>query len=381
MLSALEADRAHVAEIDAEIMRLQHWIYALRDEQEPARHRLKSYKYPVLTLPNEIVSEIFVHFLPLYPKCPESIGVYSPTVLTKICSKWREIALATPALWRAVSVCMSGEKILLRMCRRNIPFERQLRTSNIWLGRSRCSPLSVKLITDDGQIRSAETFATVLNTQARWEHLKLSSVGDLPATGEAMPLLRYLHLKRRKSGPTIFALREAPLLRTVVIDIEEIVNVILPWTQLTSASLRTQSSTQCLRILRQTIALVHCKLDLIFDTETDQLIEIPLPCLESLVLDHPWDEPSCGGFLNCFIVPELQSLQTSNQILEPNPIESLTSFISNSGCKLQELRIAGGAPWTRPVALFAKSYEEAFSFIPKLTFGGPTESSYADVWQ
>ncbi|KAJ7641164.1 hypothetical protein FB45DRAFT_712335, partial [Roridomyces roridus] len=57
---------------------------------------------PVLTLPNEITSEIFVHFLPPYPVCPPMTGLDSPTSLTHICRQWREIALATPKLWRAI---------------------------------------------------------------------------------------------------------------------------------------------------------------------------------------------------------------------------------------------------------------------------------------
>ncbi|KAJ7655860.1 hypothetical protein DFH06DRAFT_484495 [Mycena polygramma] len=229
MLSALEADRAHVVDIDVKILHLRRLISALLDEKEPAQRRLKSYKYPVLTLPDEIVSEIFIHFLPHYPEYPEIIGVYSPTVLTQICSKWREIALATPALWRAVSVCMNSEKFLSRTRSINISLERQLHISEIWLSRSRCLPLSVRIINNDGQLRGSETFAAMLDYQTRWEHLKLSSVKcPLPATEEEMPSLRHLHLKHRDSGPGIFVLREAPLLRTVVIDSPDTAQAILP---------------------------------------------------------------------------------------------------------------------------------------------------------
>ncbi|KAJ7705931.1 hypothetical protein B0H14DRAFT_2415857, partial [Mycena olivaceomarginata] len=53
---------------------------------------------PVLTLPNEIISEIFVQFLPVYPLSSPSTGPFSPTLLTQICRRWREIALTTPLL-------------------------------------------------------------------------------------------------------------------------------------------------------------------------------------------------------------------------------------------------------------------------------------------
>ncbi|KAJ6472711.1 hypothetical protein C8R47DRAFT_1199871 [Mycena vitilis] len=379
MLSALEADRARVAEIDAEIIQLQHLLSALRDEKEPAQRRLESYKYPVLTLPNEIVAEIFIHFLPRYPKCPPITGIYSPNVLAQICSQWREIALATPALWRAVALCMSSSKDMCRTKREYISLERQLQASDIWLDRSLYSPLSVQIISDDGERRAPETFVAMLQHQARWEHLKLSFVEcSLPATEDVMLSLRGLHLKRRKSGPGIFALRDAPLLRTVIIDTDDIASVALPWTQLTSITLRTLTSSECLRILRQTPALVHCRLDLVFDSETDQL-GIALPRLKSLALDHPWNEPSRAGFLKRFIVPALQSLHTSQQILEPNPIQSLASFISRCGCKLQELHVGGGVTFGRPATLLYHSYEEAFSSIATLTFGAP--GSYVAIWE
>ncbi|KAJ6504124.1 hypothetical protein C8R47DRAFT_177927 [Mycena vitilis] len=65
------------------------------------------------TLPNEITSEIFLHFLPVYPRCPPLTGNLSPTCLTHICRRWREIALTTPALWRAMPFCIDAEPILL----------------------------------------------------------------------------------------------------------------------------------------------------------------------------------------------------------------------------------------------------------------------------
>ncbi|KAJ7187330.1 hypothetical protein C8R46DRAFT_1059491 [Mycena filopes] len=63
--------------------------------------------YPVLTLPNEIVSEIFIRVLPPYPECPPWKGSLSPSLLTQICRKWREIALSTPELWRAMAFILS----------------------------------------------------------------------------------------------------------------------------------------------------------------------------------------------------------------------------------------------------------------------------------
>ncbi|KAJ6526023.1 hypothetical protein B0H19DRAFT_1197658, partial [Mycena capillaripes] len=61
---------------------------------------------PALSLPNELMSEIFVHFLPVYPKLPPSMGLLSPYLLCHICRRWRNIALTTPALWRGISLSL-----------------------------------------------------------------------------------------------------------------------------------------------------------------------------------------------------------------------------------------------------------------------------------
>ncbi|KAK7041257.1 hypothetical protein R3P38DRAFT_3179891 [Favolaschia claudopus] len=54
---------------------------------------------PLLSLPDETISEIFIRFLPLYPEPPPVAGRYSPIVLTHICRLLRGIARATPELW------------------------------------------------------------------------------------------------------------------------------------------------------------------------------------------------------------------------------------------------------------------------------------------
>jgi hypothetical protein len=95
MLSSVE-DRTRLAEIKTQIRDLERSLAELRAEKTLVQERLSSCTYPVLTLPNEIVSKIFIHFLPLRPLCPPLTGRLSPTTLTQICRHWREVAHATP---------------------------------------------------------------------------------------------------------------------------------------------------------------------------------------------------------------------------------------------------------------------------------------------
>ncbi|KAF7366413.1 F-box domain-containing protein [Mycena sanguinolenta] len=144
MLGHLEADRARVAELEARILDLECSIAELRAEKAIAQERLNSYKYQVLTLPDEIISEIFVHFLPSYPICPPLVGPLSPISLTHICRKWRARALATPVLWRAIDFCYSYDF--------DIPNSDQCSTFQIG---DDCQPFELRAI-DLPQLRSVK---------------------------------------------------------------------------------------------------------------------------------------------------------------------------------------------------------------------------------
>ncbi|KAK6977983.1 F-box domain-containing protein, partial [Favolaschia claudopus] len=115
MLDFMEADRALIVEQDAKILELEAQIAALQSSISELRaakqSRLNSYRYSVLTLPNEIIGEIFLRFLPPYPKPPPLTGILSPTSLTQICRQWRNIALSTPALWRAIDVLYYSDRL------------------------------------------------------------------------------------------------------------------------------------------------------------------------------------------------------------------------------------------------------------------------------
>ncbi|KAF8175470.1 hypothetical protein K438DRAFT_1608588, partial [Mycena galopus ATCC 62051] len=57
---------------------------------------LDSIVYPVLSLPPEITSHIFIQSLPEDTRpSPRS----APLLLVQICRSWRVIAIATPDLW------------------------------------------------------------------------------------------------------------------------------------------------------------------------------------------------------------------------------------------------------------------------------------------
>ncbi|KAJ7641151.1 hypothetical protein FB45DRAFT_1124595, partial [Roridomyces roridus] len=137
--AARAADRSRIVTIDAEVQELEKRLHLLRVERDECHKRLNEYKYPVLVLPNEIISEIFVHTLPLYPACPPLTGPASPIPLTHICRRWREIGVSTPQLWRAICFISRGQ------CIRREQTREQTKVVRTWLNRSGSCPLSIQI--------------------------------------------------------------------------------------------------------------------------------------------------------------------------------------------------------------------------------------------
>ncbi|KAJ7149590.1 hypothetical protein C8R46DRAFT_862117, partial [Mycena filopes] len=70
-------------------------------ERSSLKSHLGAYVYPVLTLPNELVSEIFLHTREI---SSDSSTLEAPLLVSCICRHWRDIALSTPERWDTVSI-------------------------------------------------------------------------------------------------------------------------------------------------------------------------------------------------------------------------------------------------------------------------------------
>ncbi|KAJ7161219.1 hypothetical protein C8R46DRAFT_1223525 [Mycena filopes] len=358
-MSHLQSDRVRASELKTQIRDLERALSVLRAEKYMIQARLDSYKYPVLTLPNEITSEIFVHSLPVYPACPPLTGIHSPTNLTHICRQWRRIALATPMLWRAISLELDED---------DAASAQQLHQLDIWQSRSGCFPISLT-VKGEGDCRSV--FSPTQS--ARWEVLTVTvPFPPLPVIATSMPALRYLDLAidddRGPNGLTVFG--EAPLLRSVILNYFAARVVILPWAQLTSLRLDRMYPRECVPVLQQTPNLIHCHLGVLSPLDDDNdWPEVTLLHLESLVLlpfsKGDWDPEIIPGYLETFFVPALRRLHTVDLFLhKSNPVDSLKSFISESGCKPQAISIL-----LERQSITASAYRQAFPLI-HISFDG-----------
>ncbi|KAJ7176298.1 hypothetical protein C8R43DRAFT_872930, partial [Mycena crocata] len=319
--------------------------------------------YPILTLPNEITSEISLHFLPVYPSCPPTDFLLSPTVLTHISHNWREIALATPSLWTAISLVFTDFH--------SDEWNNRLLLS--WLARSRSLPLSIYMqVGDYMQIGELDLpldkcIETLSLHRARWEYLELDDImksdAVFPLLRVPMPSLRHIDLSFVDNCGNSMNVANAPLLYSAslhsCLDL-----LILPWSQLTHLTVSHVLPESCAEVLQQTTSLLHCELGFSWldDSDDDDVQpDVHLPLLQSLIFMDVSD--NVPGLIETFIVPALRTLQVRESFLGTGPILALKSFITKSGCSLEELRI------TQPRRGIKKTvYQKAFASIPKVSF-------------
>ncbi|KAJ7019882.1 hypothetical protein C8F04DRAFT_325418 [Mycena alexandri] len=360
-MSLLFKERDRVAEIDSEIFRLQA-------EREPLKELLETYIYPVLTLPNEIVSECFIHVLPPYPARPPTTGPLSPTSLAQICRKWREIALSTPALWSSLTLTLEYGKS-----------EKQKSFLETWMARSRAHPISVSLIDEREELELGalnpffDTVCRVHSTHIQHLELRLLRLGDSNIAliqSTPMPLLSslkiWVHHVDTKDPVKIF--QNAPRLRTLELRHFH-AKLVLPWSQLTTFICHRIDFLDWASILREAAtSLMHCEIS---ELGTEQLNDHrlgvaplpPLSALRSLIF-----KPECyrahgltKGLLSALTLPVLRRLHIPEEYIGRQPIHKLLGFIERSGCgaTLKELHVIDpGLQQKMYLKMFGESIEE-----------------------
>ncbi|KAJ7804001.1 hypothetical protein B0H14DRAFT_2527584 [Mycena olivaceomarginata] len=348
--AARAADRSRIAHIEAQISELERTISSLKEEKDSLRDRLATYTYPVLTLPNETVSEIFIHFLPDFPRYPPPIGLLSPYLLCQICHKWRHIALATPALWSVISLSFhKAGRVPQKL--------RYLQTS---IERSGSCRLSLKLGTSLDQEYLAGLNHAVINHFHRVEYLDLSSWSgfEFPTDAElSLPCLRGLKLGyciEELITPLV-----APLLQHVVLrTFDALPSSTFPWFQLTVITVLWMKLDEYSYLMNQLVNVVHCRLR-IYPTGNLSLGDITLAHLETFILENCMyfgDDPTPSGIIATLTLPALRRFQIPEILFatEDDPVGSITALVTRSGCDLRELSIPdahaiayhNAFPWT-----------------------------------
>ncbi|KAJ7659167.1 hypothetical protein DFH06DRAFT_437341 [Mycena polygramma] len=336
--------RRRISDIGPEILAQKEAIAKLKLEREILENHLASYIYPVLTLPNEVVSEIFLQSLdpsdsPFHPSNSLLAGPASPLFLGHICQRWRDIALSTPSLWATIS---------LTTVVRNPA--RQLQLLDIWLTRSRQCPLSVTIAVNnrfDDRAWLARQFVDCIAPHHKRLEVLMFKVahGELPKFQGELPLLRVLHiwpvygtLYTIPPDPVPRMFIGAPKLTTVAIDGSFCTLLPLPWRQLTSLSISHGAVDDVAQVLRMTPHLTdltaqlnHLSLDL--TAESSPPVP-PLMHLRSVLLlfCHLASTTLQQRLLGSLTLPALTRLDITDRI-----VPSVLDLITRSNCPLDRL--------------------------------------------
>ncbi|KAF8200512.1 hypothetical protein K438DRAFT_1933068 [Mycena galopus ATCC 62051] len=148
--------------------------YDLRWERHPLQTRLAAYVYPILNLPHEITSEIFVQSLDPDDASPSSPS--SPLFLGHVCHEWREIALSTPCLWATLDLYSKTVEANER-CLCLIP---------LWLTRFRQYPLHISMVHKPHAPSLLKSLDAIVPHSKQWQEL------DAQLTSLTLPVL-FLH--------------------------------------------------------------------------------------------------------------------------------------------------------------------------------------------
>ncbi|KAJ7122991.1 hypothetical protein C8R44DRAFT_876181 [Mycena epipterygia] len=284
--------RHRLAELDAQIS-------ILEEERETIRRKMRRISYPVLELPPELTSEIFLLCLPDLPSDPSPLE--APLLLLEICTAWREIALRTPALWASFNL----RDILYG---KTLAFQGEMGGKRLldWLRRAGSAPLDLKIRHADPQPGTSpeshvtpppatNMFLELCKRAPQWHDVDLTipfqdlalECIKLALEGKLNTLKRLsLHVWERGSPLSITVFSQAPNLQQVSLTRLRLDNIILPWTQLTSLTITAGFSLQdCVQVLQLSPRLTFCRFDSVTGELDNQTLLSPLPNLQSLYFD------------------------------------------------------------------------------------------------
>ncbi|KAJ7218737.1 hypothetical protein C8J57DRAFT_1198931 [Mycena rebaudengoi] len=323
-------EQSRLLDLDTQIAALQKILEPLVDERNATADRILRHQSVISVtrrVPPEILGEIFLMTLPSQEdvlsdeaSCVDS----SPWLVGRICSRWREIALALPELWTTILIndydgSNAHPSLLLRRVK-------------ILLHRSANQSLHIYLAPPSyGSIISPEVLEILVDSSPRWETVQTASNwfypnGHMDRIKGRLDRLKSLSFSYDAAQGELFA--EAPQLRRL--ESPEGCTGDFPWAQLTyfESSFGTMSVFN--RILPQLINVVECAIDITGWFEGDDTIThdiIALPALQKLYLGGLPLPPSLTA-------PRLREVRLNSAYLS-----TLPHIVSRSGCDLQSVTI------------------------------------------
>lgn len=321
--SLLELPTSRLEELSTQLQELDEQSTQIRTEQSAlllfiSKHR--ALISLIRKLPVDILQEIFIACLPSAHN-PVMSKWEPPILLTQICSSWRNIAHATPQLWKSIHIAVPCNKGRNSSEHSNIPpttLEHSDRISDAvaeWLTRSATYPLDISLA-HWGTSAADGFYDNIIDSlilfSERWKAVRISApyqalipIASLPPS--KVPLLETLSFNCPPVHPVHFAqidpqsiwvtsgVLKAPKLHDLWLrglwlthlNGDYVTRLPINWSQLTNISLEatswgsssTLSISRASKLLSLCRNLITCRLEIGINTEelesTTALIFLP----------------------------------------------------------------------------------------------------------
>jgi hypothetical protein len=278
----------------------------------------------------------------------------TPTLISAVCSAWRNIAMETSQLW-------SNTKITFKNANSNAQAEKL----RYWISKSGQRPLSLSLVEDfdeydeddeDSGVGSTAVLAVLEAYAHRLQTLELvvrEAWNFNPDIADCLPLLTCISLRPGScfEGMQDFDLfAYAPKLRDVRLYKCPITTVLLPWAQLERLEVTDCFGVveECLDSLRLCPRLRSYMADMTRMRSyninvTPALTHTTLEVVEVMV--YNMRQMGIPGLLEALTLPMLRSFSLHVQTGDPlTGLPSLLPFLSRSAGKLETLCLAGQMP-------------------------------------
>jgi hypothetical protein len=318
-------------------------------------------------LPIEILQEIFIACLPTAHN-PVMSREEPPILLTQICSSWRNVAHATPQLWKSIHIAISFSKNLSSMTVEQHS-DRRSEAVQEWLSRSAAYPLHISL----GQLGTSDLddfYDKIINSlirfSERWKEILFTApyqalvpIASLPPS--KVPLLETLSLNCPPGGPTtanftqldlqsVWNVLKAPNLHDLWLHgpwlthrNEDVTRLPINWSQLTNISLERTTWGACFlsvsttyKLLTLCRNLITCQLEIGSIADSEDSEELPLETTTALI-SLPFltrlsvrEYTSVSRLLTLLHLPSLSSIEFHTEIRPTqHSSTSLLSFLSH----------------------------------------------------
>ncbi|TFK38510.1 hypothetical protein BDQ12DRAFT_723350 [Crucibulum laeve] len=306
---------------------------------------------PIFSLPDEILSEIFLltcaYDSETLEECEISSGNrlhrpthtrHEPLAIGKICSHWRNIAWSNSQLWSSISITISR-------------FKRQQELVNQWLYRSKACLLDIHLTVKDisnfgwsDSVAYCVIMDLLISRVKRWRSVDImipeQHFDILKDVCGPLPFLNKLCIR----NPANFTVQRPRIKFNAGLEqLEELkldacdLNANFQWDSLTSFSGAYLSVDQCMNVLRSASKLSYCHFGCIYG-HTKQYSSISVPNITSFSVNAR-TEDEMTSLLTNIVLPRLKELKlfvtSSNTCLT----HETYSMISRSASTLEKLVI------------------------------------------